>query len=285
MRLCRSTCETSCARVEADCRGPRAAACGSRSFVEVDAPDALLEALEEALRPQTARRASARRGVVPGRRARRSTPDADAVIALARSGRRRSRPSLDGARDSSSRSSCSRCGERADASRGALGTPARSTRSPATTPTTLVATSSALARRPARRQAPRARARTSTFMRRAVAEEAVKATALQNARHRRRRDHPRRRHAAHDREPGEDGPADRRGVRAAARRRAHQGARGGRRRRLRAARGRAAVLDLVPGFGWAIKAGIGYTGTLAMGYAAIEYFEGGGEIGASRPAS
>ena len=35
---------------------------------------------------------------------------------------------------------------------------------------------------------------------------------------------------------------------------------------------------LVPGFGWAIKAGIGYTGTLAMGYAAVEYFEGGGDI-------
>lgn len=34
----------------------------------------------------------------------------------------------------------------------------------------------------------------------------------------------------------------------------------------------------IPGFGWAIKAGIGYSGTLAMGYAAIEYFEGGGDI-------
>jgi uncharacterized protein (DUF697 family) len=29
----------------------------------------------------------------------------------------------------------------------------------------------------------------------------------------------------------------------------------------------------VPGFGWAIKGGIGATGTLAMGYAIIEYFE------------
>jgi uncharacterized protein (DUF697 family) len=37
------------------------------------------------------------------------------------------------------------------------------------------------------------------------------------------------------------------------------------------------VLTLVPGFGWAIKAGIGYSGTLAMGYATIEYFEGGGD--------
>lgn len=38
------------------------------------------------------------------------------------------------------------------------------------------------------------------------------------------------------------------------------------------------ALSFVPGFGWAIKAAVGYTGTLAMGYAAIEYFEGGGEV-------
>lgn len=38
------------------------------------------------------------------------------------------------------------------------------------------------------------------------------------------------------------------------------------------------VLTLIPGFGWAIKAAVGYSGTLAMGYAAIEYFEGGGDV-------
>lgn len=38
------------------------------------------------------------------------------------------------------------------------------------------------------------------------------------------------------------------------------------------------VVGIVPGFGWAIKAGIGYSGTLAMGYAAIEYFEQGGDV-------
>ena len=37
-------------------------------------------------------------------------------------------------------------------------------------------------------------------------------------------------------------------------------------------------LDFVPGVGWAIKGAIGYTGTLAMGYAAIEYFEGGADL-------
>ncbi len=35
---------------------------------------------------------------------------------------------------------------------------------------------------------------------------------------------------------------------------------------------------LLPGFGWAVKGGIGYAGTLAMGYAAITYFEGGVDV-------
>jgi len=38
------------------------------------------------------------------------------------------------------------------------------------------------------------------------------------------------------------------------------------------------VLTFVPGFGWAIKAAIGYSGTLAMGYAAVEYFESGADL-------
>ncbi len=38
------------------------------------------------------------------------------------------------------------------------------------------------------------------------------------------------------------------------------------------------LVALVPGFGWALKAGIGYSGTLAMGYAAIDYFEHGGDV-------
>lgn len=33
----------------------------------------------------------------------------------------------------------------------------------------------------------------------------------------------------------------------------------------------------VPALGWAVKAGVGYAGTLAMGKAAIEYFEAGGD--------
>jgi len=37
-------------------------------------------------------------------------------------------------------------------------------------------------------------------------------------------------------------------------------------------------VGLVPGFGWAIKGGIGASGTLAMGYAAIRYFENGADL-------
>lgn len=38
------------------------------------------------------------------------------------------------------------------------------------------------------------------------------------------------------------------------------------------------LLAFVPALGWAIKAAIGYTGTLAMGRAAVEYFEADGKI-------
>jgi uncharacterized protein (DUF697 family) len=38
------------------------------------------------------------------------------------------------------------------------------------------------------------------------------------------------------------------------------------------------LVGLVPGFGWAIKGGIAYTGTIAMGTAAIEYFEEGADL-------
>ncbi|MDO5043478.1 MAG: hypothetical protein Q4D92_08210 [Slackia sp.] len=36
------------------------------------------------------------------------------------------------------------------------------------------------------------------------------------------------------------------------------------------------ALGVVPALGWAVKAGVGYAGTTAMGHAAIEYFEHGG---------
>lgn len=38
------------------------------------------------------------------------------------------------------------------------------------------------------------------------------------------------------------------------------------------------VIGMVPALGWAIKAAIGYSGTLAMGHAAVEYFESGGDF-------
>ena len=39
------------------------------------------------------------------------------------------------------------------------------------------------------------------------------------------------------------------------------------------------AVAFVPGFGWAIKAGIGYTGTIGMGFAAIKYFENDADLG------
>jgi uncharacterized protein (DUF697 family) len=39
------------------------------------------------------------------------------------------------------------------------------------------------------------------------------------------------------------------------------------------------VLTAVPGFGWAVKGGIGFTGTVAMGKAAVAYFEQGADVG------
>lgn len=39
------------------------------------------------------------------------------------------------------------------------------------------------------------------------------------------------------------------------------------------------AVSFVPGFGWAIKGTIGYTGTIAMGYATIKYFESDVDLG------
>lgn len=39
------------------------------------------------------------------------------------------------------------------------------------------------------------------------------------------------------------------------------------------------AVAFLPGFGWVIKGGIGYTGTIAMGFAAIKYFENDADLG------
>lgn len=41
------------------------------------------------------------------------------------------------------------------------------------------------------------------------------------------------------------------------------------------------VVGIVPGVGWAVKGGIGYAGTVAMGHALLEYFESGADVAAS----
>jgi len=42
------------------------------------------------------------------------------------------------------------------------------------------------------------------------------------------------------------------------------------------------VLDFVPGFGWAVKGAVGFSGTVALGQAAIAYFESGAPLRVSR---
>lgn len=42
------------------------------------------------------------------------------------------------------------------------------------------------------------------------------------------------------------------------------------------------ALDLVPGFGWALKGAVGFSGTVALGQAAIAYFEAGAPLRVSR---
>ena len=38
------------------------------------------------------------------------------------------------------------------------------------------------------------------------------------------------------------------------------------------------ALDFVPGFGWALKGAVGFTATVALGEAAIAYFEAGAPL-------
>ena len=42
------------------------------------------------------------------------------------------------------------------------------------------------------------------------------------------------------------------------------------------------ALDFVPGFGWAVKGAVGFSGTIALGQAAIAYFENGAPLRVSR---
>ncbi len=42
------------------------------------------------------------------------------------------------------------------------------------------------------------------------------------------------------------------------------------------------ALDVVPGFGWALKGAVGFSGTVALGRAAIEYFEAGAPLTTTR---
>jgi uncharacterized protein (DUF697 family) len=245
-------------------------------LVEVDTPDALLDAVREGFRPRTSRALVDVEVIEPGTVVRVDS-SADVVVGLVGSGvsdvvptladrRRRSVPAV------------------AVALREAVGELPRLIEHPiddvVTGPDAGELLHGALAdwvmrRLPEKRTAV---AHNFEFMRRAVAREAVKATAWQNA-------------AIGGLAiiPGADMPlmtlnqgkmllqiAAAYGQQLGAERIKELAAMVGGGLLFRAFARQA--LTLVPGFGWAIKAGVGYTGTLAMGNAAIAYFERGADV-------
>jgi uncharacterized protein (DUF697 family) len=243
-------------------------------FVDVDAPEALVEAVREATLPQTGTAMLHVEACAPG-----DTlvidPGADAVIALVGNGATLA-PSLAGARERIVPTVVLGLGEGTLEPAHRLGHPVLDT-IVAEDPAQVVRLLGAwLAERVSGKRL--ALAHNFVFLRRAVAEEAIKSTALQNGvigfvmvi-------------------PGADMPimtanqakmilqmAAAYGQPLGAERMKELAAVVGGGFTLRAIARQ--VLTAVPGFGWAVKAGIGYTGTLAMGYAALEYFEEGGDI-------
>ncbi|TLM98591.1 MAG: hypothetical protein FDZ75_02025 [Actinobacteria bacterium] len=242
-------------------------------FVDVEAPDAAVDALKEALRPQMS---TARIHVEP------VTPGdvlivddlADIVVALTSPGATLAR-SLKESRDRFVPTALLALGETRDAVARRLSHPVLDTLAAEKPEDLLAALGRWLSDRLEGKRV--ALAANFEFVRRAVAEEAVKNTAFQNAVI-----------GGVAIIPGADMPlmtANQAKMVLQIAAAYGQPLDAGRIKELGAVVGGAfvlrsvarQVLTLIPGFGWAIKAGIGYTGTLAMGYGAIEYFEGGGD--------
>lgn len=246
-------------------------------FVEMDAPDALVDAAQRAFRAQTSGAYLHVEVAEPGVRLV-VDPAADAVVGLVGSASPEFATSLAAARERAVPTAAVACaGVSADVA-DALGHPYRDT----------IANEDAIAaielelgdwlveRLPAKRLA---LASNFAFMRRAVAVEHIKNTAFQNAVV-----------GVVAIIPGADMPImtanqAKMVMQIAAAYGEQLGAQ--RARELLAVVGGGFLLRtvarqavaLVPGFGWAVKGGIGYTGTIAMGYAAIRYFEGGADLG------
>ncbi len=245
--------------------------------VEPDAPDALIDAMRERFKPHTA---NARLEIEV------CEPDArlvfgsatDAVIGVVGSGRACIAPTLAEARERALPTLAVGLAESGHEIAEAAGNPyADSVADPDADRVVDAEVASWLVERlPGKRLA---LAHNFPFMRSAVAEEAVKATALQNGLI-----------GAVVIIPGADMPlmtlnqakmmlqiAAAYGEHLGAERVKEIGAIVGGGFALRAVARQ--LLTVVPGFGWAVKGAIGYGGTVAMGKAAVAYFERGGDLG------
>jgi uncharacterized protein (DUF697 family) len=243
-------------------------------FVDIEAPDSLVDAVREALRPQTSRARLHVEAVAPGEMLI-IDDTADAVIAIAGPGETLTR-SIAGSREKFVPTIVVSTGEHADVVSRRLSHPILDT----ITDEDAEAVVGRLGRWLADRVSGKRLALASNFalVRRAVAEESVKATSFQNGVI-----------GAVAIIPGADMPLmtanqAKMVLQIAAAYGVTLGAE--RIKELAAVVGGAFVfraiarqfLDFVPVIGWAIKGAVGYSGTMAMGYAAIEYFESGEDL-------
>ena len=243
-------------------------------FVDVDAPEALVEAVREALHPQTGGAMLHVEACAPGE-ALIIDPTTDAVIALAGPGATLER-SLAAAREKFVPTVVLALGEYASPVAHRLGQPMLDTIAAEQTETLVAQLGTWLADRISGKRL--SLAHNFTFIRRAAAEESIKATAFQNGVI-----------GFVAVIPGADMPlmtanqakmilqiAAVYGQPLGPERIKELAVVVGGGFTFRAIAQQ--LLDFIPGFGWAVKAGIAYSGTLAMGYAALEYFEEGGEF-------
>jgi uncharacterized protein (DUF697 family) len=243
-------------------------------FVDVEAPDALVEAVRDALHPQTSGAMLHVEAVGPGE-ALIIDPTTDAVIALAGPGTTLDR-SIAGSRDKFVPTVLLALGETATAASRRLGQPMLDTIAGDDVETIVPALGKWLVDRINGKRF--ALAHNFEFIRRAAAEESIRATSFQNGVI-----------GFVAIVPGADMPlmtanqakmllqiAAVYGQPLGAERIKELAIIVGGGFTMRAVARQ--LLDFIPGFGWAVKAAIGYSGTMAMGYAALEYFEEGGDF-------
>ena len=243
-------------------------------FVDVAAPGELVDAVREALRPQSSRAGLQVEVVAPGE-SLIIDEAADAVVAIAGPGDTLVR-SISGSREKFVPTVVLTLGEHADAVSRRLSHPLLDTIAESSAEAVITKLGSWLADRVTGKKL--ALASNFVLVRRAVAHDAIKATAFQNAVI-----------GAVAIIPGADLPFM---TANQAKMVLQIGAAYGvtlgaeRIKELAAVVGGAFVfraiarqfLDLVPGIGWAIKGAMGYSATIAVGYAALEYFEGGEDL-------